>query len=231
MGSNAPPATVGALKNVPKQANASVQQQGNNVSTASTGNSATNAEGVTLKDTRAATGVQIEPASATSQSTARDALQAEAPRNNLGTADTLLPEAEFAGRGTIRSDLNEHVNNAVVSGKQISGGHNMVEFNKTLEDAGGTIIYKKEVANGIFEIQYQLPNGSKVATKTVYDPEIYTNMPEMATMAANKALIQYQLTGKLAQKVTIDGIQFDVPIKIQNGVPYIATVFPIGVEK
>jgi hypothetical protein len=50
-------------------------------------------------------------------------------------------------------------------------------------------------------------------------------------MAANKALIQYQLTGKLAQKVTIDGIQFDVPIKIQNGVPYIATVFPIGVEK
>jgi filamentous hemagglutinin len=53
----------------------------------------------------------------------------------------------------------------------------------------------------------------------------------MANTAAGKALYQYQLNGNLSQAVTVDGVNFSVPIRIQNDQPYVPTAYPVGVAK
>lgn len=142
-----------------------------------------------------------------------------------------MPDADFAGRGVIRSDLTNHLVNATKSGKQISGGHDLNNFTTALNDVGGTVVSQVEKSPGIYEVQYQLPNATKPATKTVYDPATYPTMPDMANLAANKALIQYQLTGDLSPTIVVNGVKFSVPIKMQNGQPYVPTAFPVGVVK
>ena len=151
--------------------------------------------------------------------------------SNLGTADVLLPDADFLGRGVVRSDLTDHLVNATKSGKQISGGHDLKNFTSALNEAGGTVVSRVEKAPGIFEVQYKLPNATKPATKTVYDPSAYPDMPDMANLAANKALTQYQLTRNLSPTVVVNGVKFSVPIRMQSGKPYVATAFPVGVMK
>ncbi|WP_241301897.1 hemagglutinin repeat-containing protein [Burkholderia stabilis] len=146
----------------------------------------------------------------------------------LGTADRLLPDADFAGRGTVRSDLADHLVNPVPSGKQLSGGHDAVNFESALQDAGGAVISKNQTGPGIYEVQYQLPGAKKPATKTIYDPAVYPDMPNMASEAANKALVQYQLTGSTSQKVVVNGIEFAVPIRVTPGSPpSVPTAYPI----
>lgn len=55
-------------------------------------------------------------------STAVDVGAARSTTSALGTADALLPDADFVGRGTVRSDLADHLVNPMPSGKQLSGG-------------------------------------------------------------------------------------------------------------
>ncbi|WP_254699954.1 CdiA family toxin C-terminal domain-containing protein [Trinickia violacea] len=164
-------------------------------------------------------------------SAAADAATVQSAARAAEIADDLLPDADFAGRGNVRPDLTDHLTNAGLSGKQISGGHDMNNFVSALNDAGGTILSQTENAPGIYEVQYQLPNATKPATKTIFDPSVYPNMADMASTAAGKALMQYQMTGSTVQTVVVDGVQFSVPIKMQNGVPYVPTAFPIGVSK
>lgn len=150
----------------------------------------------------------------------------------LGEPDRLLPDADFAGRGVIRADLADHLMNPIISGKQISGGHSLNNFNIALNDAGGVVLGKVEKGPGIYEIQYQLPNASKPAIKTVYDANIYPNMESMANLAATRALIQYQITGIAEQKIVVGGVEFFVPIKTISGKPpTVPTVYPIGGSK
>lgn len=157
------------------------------------------------------------------------AVDAQTGTRVLGTADRLLPDADFAGRGTVRSDLADHLVNPLPSGKQLSGGHDAVNFESALQDAGGAVISKNQTGPGIYEVQYQLPGAKKPAMKTIYDPAVYPDMPNMASEAANKALVQYQLTGSTSQKVVVNGIEFAVPIKVAPGSPpSVPTAYPIG---
>ncbi len=153
--------------------------------------------------------------------------------STLGTADALFPDAEFAGRGVVRSDLTDHLINPDVLKKQISGGHNSDNFMSALNNAGGTVTSKVEIAPGIYQLEYQLPGAAKAYPKTVYDPNLYSDatMADMANMAANKGLIQYQLTGNTLQKVVVNGVEFTVPVRVQNGQPYVPTAYPVGVKK
>ena len=59
----------------------------------------------------------------------------------------------------------------------------------------------------------------------------YPSMGSDAILAANKALIQYQLNGMKSQSVFVNGVQFSVPIQISNGVPYTPTAYPVGVSR
>jgi filamentous hemagglutinin len=117
--------------------------------------------------------------------------------------------------------------------KQISGGHNDDNFTSVLNGAGGTIVSRAEIAPGIYQLEYQLPGAAKSYPKTVYDPKVYSDakMTSMANTAANKALTQYQLTGNTLQRVVVDGIEFSVPVRIQNGQPFVPTAYPVGVKK
>ena len=153
--------------------------------------------------------------------------------SNLGTADALLSDADFAGRGAVRADLTDHLVNAYVLKNQISGGHNSNNFAAALTDAGGKVTSRIEIAPGIYQLEYQLPGAAKSYPKTVYDPTMYSDatMADMANTAANKALIQYKITGNTSQKVVINGIEFSTPVRIQNGQPYVPTAYPIGVKK
>jgi filamentous hemagglutinin len=150
-----------------------------------------------------------------------------------GVPDALVPDADFAGRGAVRVDLADHLINADVLKKQISGGHNVDNFMSTVNAAGGTITARVEVAPGIYQLEYQLPGAAKAYPKTVYDPKIFPDavMADMANTAASKALIQYQLTGITSQKVVVNGVEFTVPVRIQNGQPYVPTAYPVGVRK
>ncbi|WP_322064082.1 hemagglutinin repeat-containing protein [Burkholderia ubonensis] len=147
-----------------------------------------------------------------------------------GVVDALLPDADFAGRGVVRTDLADHlVNVEVVKKKNISGGHNADNFYAALEEVGGVVVSSTEKGPGIYEIQYQLPNSKKPFPKTIYDPAMYPDMPEMANQAANKALTQYQITGDTSQKVVVGGIEFFVPIRVSpNTPPSVPTAYPIG---
>ncbi|WP_059812967.1 hemagglutinin repeat-containing protein [Burkholderia ubonensis] len=147
-----------------------------------------------------------------------------------GVVDALLPDADFAGRGVVRTDLADHlVNVEVFKKKSISGGHNADNFYAALEEVGGGVVSSTEKGPGIYEIQYQLPNSKKPFPKTIYDPATYPNMPEMANQAANKALAQYQITGDTSQKVVVGGVEFFVPIRVSpNTPPSVPTAYPIG---
>ncbi|WP_071759623.1 hemagglutinin repeat-containing protein [Burkholderia ubonensis] len=147
-----------------------------------------------------------------------------------GVVDALLPDADFAGRGVVRTDLADHlVNVEVFKKKSISGGHNADNFYAALEEVGGVVVSSTEKGPGIYEIQYQLPNSKKPFPKTIYDPATYPNMPEMANQAANKALAQYQITGDTSQKVVVGGVEFFVPIRVSpNTPPSVPTAYPIG---
>ncbi|WP_123632991.1 filamentous hemagglutinin N-terminal domain-containing protein [Pseudomonas viridiflava] len=150
---------------------------------------------------------------------------------NLGLPDNLLPDADFVGRGVVRPDLKDHLVDATRSGKQISGGHDMDSFMQALTEYSGTISSKIEVAPGIYKVEYQLPNSTKDAVKTVYDPKTYPDMPNMANEAAYKALLQYQVTGNSLQEVVVGKVRFQVPINIKSEQMYVPTAFPVGVVK
>nr|WP_260406922.1 DUF637 domain-containing protein [Pseudomonas cichorii] len=150
--------------------------------------------------------------------------------SNLGLADYLLPDADFVGRGVVRPDLKDHLVDATRSGKQISGGHDLENFMQALTEHSGTSS-RFEVAPGIYKVEYRLPNATKDAVKTVYDPKVYPDMVNMANEAAHKALIQYQLTGGSVQEVVVGKVRFQVPINIRGEQVYVPTAFPIGVVK
>ncbi|MCK9697470.1 CdiA family toxin C-terminal domain-containing protein [Pseudomonas syringae] len=151
--------------------------------------------------------------------------------SNLGLADNLLPDADFVGRGVVRTDLKDHLVGATRSGKQISGGHDMENFMKELTESSGSISSKVEVAPGIYRVEYQLPKSTRDAVKTVYDPKVYPDMPNMANEAAYKALLQYQLTGNTLQEVVVGKVRFQVPVNIRDEQMYVPTAFLIGIVK
>ena len=143
-------------------------------------------------------------------------------------------EANFAGREVVRNDLAKHLVEPEVFSKSISGGHSLQAFEVTLKNTGGKVISKIELStgSGIYEIKYQLPGSTKPhQTKTVYDSLKYPNMAENASHAANKALIQYQINGLKNQRVSVNGIEFSVPIQVRNGSPYVPTAYPTGISK
>jgi hypothetical protein len=153
-------------------------------------------------------------------------------------ADDMLAEADFAGRIPTRTDLQNHLINAQVSGKQISGGHNLVNFETTLQGAGGQIMSKVEIAPGVYEIEYKLANKNYTANgvetlprKTVYDPAVYSDskMSSMATEAAARGQIQFQATGVKDQFVKVGDIWFFAPVKVEEATGKVLgtrTVFP-----
>jgi hypothetical protein len=51
-------------------------------------------------------------------------------------------------------------------------------------------------------------------------------MANMASEAAAKGIIGYQLTGNPKQFVTINGVTFSVPVSIRGGQPSVPTAFP-----
>jgi Bacterial EndoU nuclease len=170
-------------------------------------------------------------------------------------ADAAIAEADFAGRvpvrprdgkvpsGTVPTDtpLGQHLIEAQVVGTgknaTVSGGHNMDNFNATIQQSGGTELSRSEIAPGIYQIEYQLPGG-KVQPKTVYDPAKYSDvqMSDMASEAASKGLIRYQLTGIDEQFVKVGDVTFRVPIAIPGknfsptnpAKPYVPTAYPVA---
>jgi hypothetical protein len=60
---------------------------------------------------------------------------------------------------------------------------------------------------------------------------VHPDMGDMASTTASKALVQYQLTGQTGQTAVVNGVKFSVPIRVENGQPFVPTVFPITVCK
>lgn len=158
------------------------------------------------------------------------------------------PEADFAGRVPVRprdgyinagtkqidTPLGKHLISGEVAGRKnqkvISGGHNSDNFYDVLNSNGGKVIgTPTQVSKGIFDIKYQLPNGS-VETKTVYDPKVYSDkkMAAMANEAASKAIVNYGVNGNKIQHVIVNGITFRVPISSYKGTNYVPSAFPIN---
>ena len=146
--------------------------------------------------------------------------------------DANLDEANFAGRAGVRPDLVDHLLvGEGVAGKQIKGAHDIISFDRTLQTAGGRVVSEKQLAEGLFEIEYQLP-GKAVSTKTVFDPRIYPNMKTDAQIAAVRAAAHYNLTGEQIEKISINGIEYKVPILTPRGkTPYVPTAYPKDVQK
>jgi filamentous hemagglutinin len=183
---------------------------------------------------------------------------AETPKVPPPNKAAMEPEADFAGQLPVRprdgpvppstpateTPLGKHLIEAQVVGSgpkaTISGGHNMSNFDDALNSAGGKINSSTEVAPGIYDIKYQLPNG-KEQTKTVYGPAKYSDqqMTNMASEAAAKGLMQYQLTGNPRQFVTVGEVTFFVPIRIPGknftpdnpAQPYVPTAYPTDPAK
>lgn len=94
---------------------------------------------------------------------------------------------------------------------------------------------KVEIAPGVTEVTYRLPgknyldsNGiERLPTKTVYDPNIYSDarIADMAHDAAARGMMQYRIDGILDQYIKINGINFYVPIN--EATRTIKTVFPL----
>jgi hypothetical protein len=118
----------------------------------------------------------------------------------------------------------------------ISGGHNMDNFNQAVRANGGQVQgAPKEVAPGIFEIEYKMPGTvGKNPTKTAYDPAKYSDaqMASMANEAVGRAIYQWNKagTGKVPdiQFVDVNGIKFEVPISSHKGQVYVPTAYPSG---
>ena len=149
---------------------------------------------------------------------------------NKTISDALLPDADFADQFIGRPDIVDHLTTTTVSSKQISGGHDMVNFIDALSASGGAIfVVPKELASGIFEVEYSIKNSTKTSVKTIYDPIIYPNMPTMTVDAVNKGLINFQINGKIEQLVVVDGVQFNVQISLKLGAPAtVRTAYPVG---
>jgi hypothetical protein len=88
----------------------------------------------------------------------------ELKNGSTGIADVLLPEANFAGEYVPRSDLVEHLSEATKLGSQISGGHDMLEFDKLIKELGGAYT-KKEIAPGIYECNILLSRISRLRSR------------------------------------------------------------------
>jgi hypothetical protein len=116
----------------------------------------------------------------------------------------------------------------------ISGGHNMDNFNQAVRANGGQVQgAPKEVAPGIFEIEYKMPGTvGKNPTKTVYDPAKYSDaqMASMANEAVGRAIYQWNKNGGINSKefVEINGVKFEVPISSYKGQVYVPTAYPSG---
>ena len=102
------------------------------------------------------------------------------------------PEANFAGRGTVRNDLSKHLTEPSILGKSISGGHDLKNFESALQNSGGVVLSKVETSleSGIYVVKYRTSGSAKEYVKTVYDSMKYPNMESDAILAANKALIR-----------------------------------------
>ena len=118
----------------------------------------------------------------------------------------------------------------------VSGGHNMDNFNQILQTNGGQVIgTPREVAPGIYQVEYRLPGTrhGEVETKTVYDPAKYSDaqMASMANEAVGRAVYQWNKTGTKVpdiQFVEVNGIKFEVPISVYKKQVYVPTAYPSG---
>ncbi len=92
----------------------------------------------------------------------------------------------------------------------------------------------KEVASGIYQVEYRLPGtvSGKTETKTVYDPAKYSDqqMASMANEAVGRGIYQWQKNGGISTKEFVDvgGIKFEVPISSFKGKIYVPTAYPSG---
>jgi hypothetical protein len=115
----------------------------------------------------------------------------------------------------------------------VSGGHNMDNFNQALQVNGGQVIgAPKEVASGIYQVEYRLPGTrqGEIEIKTVYDPAKYSDaqMASMANEAVGRAIYQWNASGGVSTKefVTVAGIRFEVPFNKYKGQVYVPTAYP-----
>ncbi|MDO8342614.1 MAG: hemagglutinin repeat-containing protein [Cellvibrio sp.] len=131
--------------------------------------------------------------------------------------------------------LEEHLIYAKISGKQVSGGHNMDEFNKLVANGDVTILNKIEISPGIYEIEYQVAGKTPIdIPKTVYDPKIYSDQQMIdfgkAAVAKNyeQAVAIYKNdASKRKFESNSGGIKFTYYLnKDSNGNIYIGTIYP-----
>ncbi|SCX74101.1 filamentous hemagglutinin N-terminal domain-containing protein [Variovorax sp. EL159] len=141
-----------------------------------------------------------------------------------------------AGNSSLDIHLIDEGTNAYSgSGKNLYGTHDQSAFNIALNVNGGIVVSSTKVAgtDGIYEVQYQLP-GKNVATKTVFDPAVYSpaDMAKMAQSASQSAINQYVTSGAAGQAtiiVRVGGLQWRVGVGPgSSGVPDVKTAYPIG---
>jgi filamentous hemagglutinin len=154
---------------------------------------------------------------------------------SVNAANIQLAADELAAATTIgvtRADLGEHLTKAGVSRSgNIAGGHDAIAFDAALARAGGKIVSEVQTAPGIFQVEYTTAAG-QTGTKTIYDPRMYPDMTNNASLAANKALIEFARTGDRNQTVAVNGVTFFVPVNVpKSGIPYVPTAYPTGVVK
>ncbi len=145
-----------------------------------------------------------------------------------GTAQIATPIAKHLIDAEIR--LNKQGQPA-----SVSGGHNMDNFTQVLQANGGQVIgTPKEVASGIYQVEYRLPGTTgKNELKTVYDPVKFSDaqMASMANEAVGRAIYQWTKTGTKVpdiQFVEVNGIKFEVPISKYKKQIYVPTAYPSG---
>ncbi|CAM8655721.1 Domain of unknown function DUF637, haemagglutinin putative [Comamonadaceae bacterium] len=155
------------------------------------------------------------------------------PRDGMvtpGTAQLDTPIAQHLIDAGVKVDRRSGLAN------EITGGHNMDNFNSTLQANGGQVIGTPvEVAPGIYQVEYRLPGTTgKNQLKTVYDTARYSDqqMASMANDAASQAIYQWNKTGNgkvpATQYVTVNGVKFVVPISSYQGKVYVPTAYPAG---
>jgi hypothetical protein len=146
-----------------------------------------------------------------------------------------------AGTAQVDTPIAKHLIEAEIKTNKlgqpivVSGGHNMDNFNQSLQANGGQVIgTPKQVASGIYEVEYRLPGmrQGQVETKTVYDPTKYSDqqMASMANEAVGRGIYQWQKNGGISTKEFVDvgGIKFEVPISSFKGKIYVPTAYPSG---
>jgi filamentous hemagglutinin len=148
-----------------------------------------------------------------------------------------------AGTAQVDTPIAKHLIEAEIKTNKlgqpivVSGGHNMDNFNQSLQANGGQVIgTPKQVASGIYEVEYRLPGmrQGQVETKTVYDPAKYSDqqMASMANEAVGRGIYQWNKSGmgKVpdVQFVDVGGIKFEVPISSYRDKVYVPTAYPSG---